>query len=220
MKLDKIIKLNEMSIFLEKNQISVEKSNIGIKLVTKNNVKVIISQQKHVVPGEKPLIYLDSFVNAYGLPAFKRNWHENENLSEYLKKIVIPYIVDLAGPFTVKESEIDDMIIQNLSSHGIKIDDNKRIDYTCKIFNSLGNEVESFISNRPVILFHFNGLKYGINYHKSCTNLLIFKNEEENEVVLTYPWHSFCSVFLEGKDYVDSAVSGIVNYIKKRSELR
>lgn len=220
MKLDKMLKLDELSDFLYKNNISVIKSNIGVKLVTDKNVTIFISRQTHVLPGEEPLIYLDAFLSNFGLPEFKRNWKKTENLSEYLKKIVIPYIVDLAGPYTVEESEIDAMIIENLCSYGIKIDDNKRIDYTCKTFDSLGNEIENFISNRPVILFHSNGMKYGINYHKSCITLLVFENEDENEVIITYPWYLFCSVFLQGKEYVNGAVSGIVNYLNKRSRLK
>ena len=35
MKLEKILKLDELKDFLNQNQITVQKSNIGIKLVTK-----------------------------------------------------------------------------------------------------------------------------------------------------------------------------------------
>lgn len=216
MKLEKILKLDELKDFLNQNQITVQKSNIGIKLVTKNNVTVTIHRQSHILPEQEPLIYLDCCLSSYGLRDFRRNWHENENLSDYLVKIVIPYIVDLAGPFTISENDVEDLIIKNLNRHGIEIDEKKRSDLKYIEFDSMGEEIETFRTNKPLIVFHVKETKYAIDYHKSFNELLIFKNYEENEVLMSYPWHSFCSSFLLGEEYVKAEIEGIVNFINNR----
>ena len=216
MKLEKILKLDELKDFLNQNQITVQKSNIGIKLVTKNNVTVTIHRQSHILPEQEPLIYLDCCLSSYGLRDFRRNWHENENLSDYLVKIVIPYIVDLAGPFTISENDVEDLIIKNLNRHGIEIDEKKRSDLKYIEFDSMGEEIETFRTNKPLIVFHVKETKYAIDYHKSFNELLIFKNYEENEVLMSYPWHSFCSSFLLGEEYVKAEIESIVNFINNR----
>ena len=216
MKLERILKLDELKDFLHQNQITIVKSNIGIKLVTKNNVTVTIHKQSHVLPEQEPLIYLDCCLSSYGLQGFRRNWHENENLSDYLVKIVIPYIVDLAGPFTIDENEVEDLIIKNLNKHGIEIDEKKRADLKYIEFDSLGEETETFRTNRPLIVFHVKDTKYAIDYHKSFNDLLVFKSYEEKEVLMSYPWHSFCSSFLSGEEYVKAEIEGIVSFINKR----
>lgn len=213
MKLDSILKLKELKDFFEKNQITVKKGNIGIDLMTKNNFRVSIYKQSHVLPGQAPVIYLDCNMISYGLPAFRRNWHENEPLSDYLVKVVIPSVVDLAGPFTINENDACDLIIKKLNECGIKIDEHKRSDLKFITFDTLGIEVESFMNNRPLITFQVKERKYAIDYHKAFINLVIFKNSEENEGLVYHPWYSFCSIFLTGKDYVDAAVEGIVNFI-------
>lgn len=218
MKLDAVLKLKELKDFFDENQITVKKDRMGITLITKNNFTVSIHRQTHVFPGQTPLIYLDCLLRAYDLPEFRRNWHENENLSDYLVKAVIPYIADLAGPFTIQEKDAGDLIIKKLEECGIKADENKISDLKFTLFDVRGEEVESIVNNRPLITFRVKGKGYAINYHKSFIELIIFKNQEENAVLAAYPWHSFCSVFLAGKDYVDAAVEGIVNFINGRHE--
>lgn len=216
MTLKQILRLDEIADCIEKYKITVQKSNIGIKFVTENNVIVYIHKQTHCMPEDEPLIYLDCMLRAYGLPEFRRNWHENENLSDYLVKTVFSFIANLAGPFTQDEHEVDLLIIEQLNKHGINIDENKRIDLKSKIIDSLGNEIESTISNRPVISFHVKESRYGIVYHKAFLDLLIFKSDEDNEILLSYPWYSFCSIFLKGSQYVGGVVDGIMNFINNK----
>lgn len=216
MKLEKLLKIDELKPYLEEYQITIEKSNLGIKLITKNHFTVSIHKQAHVLPDQEPIIYLDCHLRAYGLPEFKRNWYENENLSDYLVKVVIPYIADLAGPFTISENEVADLITKKLLEYKINIEESKKMDLKFLVFDSLGNEVESIINNRPLIVFSINNIKYAINYHKSFIELIIFKSMQSNEVLISYPWHSFCSVFLSGKDYVESSIDGIINFIRNR----
>ncbi len=217
MKLEKILKLDELKDFLCKNQITVKKTNIGINLITKNNVTVTIHRQSHVLPEQEPFIYLDCCLISYGLHEFRRNWHENENLSDYLVKIVIPYIADLAGPFTISEKDVEGLIIKHLNNQGIEIDEKKRTDLKYTEFDSMGDELETFRANKPLIVFHVKDTKYAIDYNKSFNELIIFKNYEKNEVLMSYPWYSFCSSFLSGEEYVKAEIEGIVAFINKRS---
>ena len=216
MKLEKYLKLDEMSDFFKKNQITVSKSNIGIKLVTCNNLTILIHKQTHVLPDSEPLIYMDCPLIAFGLPDFRRNWHENENLSDYLRKTVIPYVVKLAGPFTQDESTVGQMIINKLEENGIKVDKNMKEDLIFKEFDSQGKEIDSYINNRPMVSFHYDGFRYGINYHKCFLSLCFFKQDETNEISMSYPWYSFCPAFIKGQEFIDTTINGMVRYIKGR----
>lgn len=69
MTLKQILRLDEIADCIEKYKITVQKSNIGIKFVTENNVIVYIHKQTHCMPEDEPLIYLDCMLRAYGLPS-------------------------------------------------------------------------------------------------------------------------------------------------------
>ncbi|MGN0729693.1 hypothetical protein [Treponema sp.] len=216
MKLEKLLRLDELKSFFDEYHITIKKNNSGINLITKNNFTVSIHKQLHVLPENEQIIYLDCHLRAFGLPEFRRDWHENENLSDYIVKVVIPYIADLGGPFTISEDEVANLLTKRLLEYEIKIEESKKSDLKFIIFDSLGNEVESIMNNRPLIIFSLNNTRYAINYHKAFIDLVIFKNQNDNEVLMTYPWYSFCSVFLSGNDYVDAAVKGIINFINNR----
>ena len=214
MKLEKILKLEENRQFFEENKIEITVDKKGIKLTLENGCPIFIHRQNHVLPDNQPMIYLDCSIAGIRYPEFRRNWKESENLADYLIKIVIPYSKNIKGPYSITKEETRSSVKENLKSNNLNIEWEGRIDLQYNCVNSLGKMYIDNV-NKFVYVFCIASKKYGILCENSCIGLIKFYEINSYEVEYQYSWYSFCPIYKEGKEYVETTISNFLELIEK-----
>ena len=215
MTLEKILKLDEINNILKQNNILVRKNKSDIDFITKNNITVSIHKQNHVLPENERLIYLDCLLGGYGLPEFRRDWHEGEDLPGYIISIVIPFIANIKGPLTLDKNKMYSLIHDDLAALGIKSTYSEKDKLKYIQVNYSGQLYEEYLE-RNIFTFVVNDVKYGIAYKNSFISLLIFENIECKDVLTEYQWYSFCPITVGGEEYVKMTVSHFIDFIKTK----
>lgn len=213
MNFKKAIKFTEIKKFLEKKGFK-HKSEFGAELFYNPFGEYIsISESK----SELGMIYLDcNLLYDCGLPNFKREWKDGIHLYDYIIHICYPLLRNIKGSSSLDTNP--EVVIKYVKQYLEK----RKVcyTYTDKAVLSYINcspQRSLYEQNIKYNLFSFiiNNVKYGIVLKQFNFICLARFKDNTNTVFFEYPWYSFCPIYKEGKDYVETTISNFLEFIEK-----
>lgn len=213
MNLKKAIKFKELKDFFESKGFKYKSEFGAIEFFSPYGEWIAISES----PSAPGIIYLDcNLLWNCGLPNFTREWKDGINLYDYLINTCYPVLRNIKGSSTMRcnPEKVIDYVKNFLDSKAINYIFKNPCDITYKQCAPQRSLFENTIEYK-LFSFKFNEIHYGIVLKQFNTISLVRFYNEDNTVFYEYPWHSFCPIYKEGKDYVETTISNFLEFIEQ-----
>ena len=216
MTLEKILRIDEIRQPLMEQGIIIKKTNLGINIINSSNLAITIHKKTKADINDREKIYIDCPLSTgYGLPEFKREWEEADDIISYIMNICVPYFKNLKGARSISKEDSLRFINNFLNKNKIEYSFFESGELSFIRVNSLG---KIYIENLCYPNFQIvkNESKFGWFLHNSFIELVVFKNIFENTVIVDYPWFSFCPVTTGGEEYVNSTLENFLKFMNQK----